>query len=202
MKRVFKQDESFHKILLIEECIVSNQALCCLRTSHTGPTGKHEAQHKEKKLVETKKKVVSTRFKSVFSPEFKSHILYVALMSDLFNTPFCQENFLISPEYHGFRCLQARQVDDSLEDMIDHPDIRESEEDELEKKRNDSETYYGLLEENVILLEQLKDKEEICSRLQKELEMLDKKVEVMNKHHTQETGEFLSFFCSLLKINC
>lgn len=85
----------------------------------------------------------------------------------------------------------SREVDDSLDDGITGPGAsRESEEDELEKKRNDSETYYGLLEENVILLEQLKDKEEICSRLQKELEVLDKKVDVMNEHHTQETERY------------
>ncbi|XP_015925412.1 early endosome antigen 1 [Parasteatoda tepidariorum] len=61
---------------------------------------------------------------------------------------------------------------------------------DTEKKRKESETYYSLLEENVILLEQLKDKEEICRRLEKELEILDEKVDVMNTHHIQETEHY------------
>ncbi|XP_035208606.1 myosin-2 heavy chain-like isoform X2 [Stegodyphus dumicola] len=85
----------------------------------------------------------------------------------------------------------SRNVGDSLEDELAEPGVnKESEEDDLDKRRKDSETYYGLLEENVILLEQLKDKEEICRRLEKELEMLDAKVDVMNQHHMQETERY------------
>ncbi|GIZ03285.1 uncharacterized protein CEXT_163041 [Caerostris extrusa] len=46
--------------------------------------------------------------------------------------------------------------------------------------------YYSLLEENMFLLDQLKDKEEICNHLQNELERLDDKTEKTNRNHQEE----------------
>ncbi|GIY92911.1 uncharacterized protein CEXT_427841 [Caerostris extrusa] len=81
--------------------------------------------------------------------------------------------------------------DDCLGDDVASPDAsKDSEEDELEKERKGSETYYSLLEENVILLDQLKEKEEICRRLEKDLEILDEKMDEMNNHHVQETQRY------------
>ncbi|GIY26676.1 uncharacterized protein CDAR_29361 [Caerostris darwini] len=81
--------------------------------------------------------------------------------------------------------------DDCLGDDVASPDAsKDSEEDELEKERKGSETYYSLLEENVILLDQLKEKEEICRRLEKDLEILDEKMDEMNNHHGQETQRY------------
>lgn len=48
--------------------------------------------------------------------------------------------------------------------------------------------YYSLLEENMYLLDQLKDKEEICSHLQNELERLDDRTEKTNRNHQDEMG--------------
>lgn len=48
--------------------------------------------------------------------------------------------------------------------------------------------YYSLLEENMYLLDQLKDKEEICSHLQNELDRLDDKTEKTNRIHQEEMG--------------
>ncbi|RWS31990.1 uncharacterized protein B4U80_10912 [Leptotrombidium deliense] len=49
--------------------------------------------------------------------------------------------------------------------------------------------YYCLLEDNMYLLEQLKAKEEICRRLENELELLDDKMEEMNVTHEKEMGK-------------
>lgn len=56
--------------------------------------------------------------------------------------------------------------------------------------------YYSLLEENMYLLDQLKDKEEICSHLQNELERLDDKTEKTNRTHQEEMGiiQFTFYF--------
>lgn len=48
--------------------------------------------------------------------------------------------------------------------------------------------YYSLLEENMYLLDQLKEKEEICSHLQNELDRLDDKTEKTNRTHQEEMG--------------
>lgn len=48
--------------------------------------------------------------------------------------------------------------------------------------------YYSLLEENMYLLDQLKEKEEICSHLQNELDRLDDKTEKTNRVHQEEMG--------------
>ncbi|GBN92267.1 hypothetical protein AVEN_204654-1 [Araneus ventricosus] len=83
-----------------------------------------------------------------------------------------------------------RQAHDSLEDEIASPDGHKDSYDDLEKERKGSETYYSLLEENVLLLERLKEKEEICRRLEKDLEILDEKMEEMNIHHSKETQRY------------
>lgn len=49
--------------------------------------------------------------------------------------------------------------------------------------------YYSLLEENMYLLDQLKEKEEICGHLQNELDRLDDKTEKTNRTHQEEMGE-------------
>lgn len=65
-----------------------------------------------------------------------------------------------------------------------------------EERRDETETeqreenYYSLLEENVILLDQLKKKEDICRRLENELELLDEKVDEMNSHHQKEMERY------------
>lgn len=59
-------------------------------------------------------------------------------------------------------------------------------------------SYYSLLEENMFLLDQLKDKEEICSHLQNELERLDDKTEKTNRTHQEEIG---IFFIIIFKTN-
>ncbi|KAF8796301.1 hypothetical protein HNY73_000689 [Argiope bruennichi] len=51
-------------------------------------------------------------------------------------------------------------------------------------------SYYSLLEENMFLLDQLKDKEEICSHLQNELERLDDKTEKTNRTHQEEMEKY------------
>ncbi|GFU26966.1 uncharacterized protein NPIL_115582 [Nephila pilipes] len=84
-----------------------------------------------------------------------------------------------------------QNTNECLDDEIASPATnKDSEEDELDNQRKGSETYYSLLEENVILLEQLKEKEEICSRLEKDLEILDEKMDEMNTHHAQETQRY------------
>ncbi|GFX37886.1 uncharacterized protein TNCV_1823401 [Trichonephila clavipes] len=50
--------------------------------------------------------------------------------------------------------------------------------------------YYSLLEENMFLLDQLKDKEEICSHLQNELDRLDDKTEQTNRTHQEEIEKY------------
>ncbi|XP_023241761.1 uncharacterized protein LOC111640000 [Centruroides sculpturatus] len=50
--------------------------------------------------------------------------------------------------------------------------------------------YYSLLEENVILLEQLKNKEDICRNLERKLINLDKKMEEMNRRHQQDLDKY------------
>ncbi|GIY25349.1 uncharacterized protein CDAR_60971 [Caerostris darwini] len=50
--------------------------------------------------------------------------------------------------------------------------------------------YYSLLEENMFLLDQLKDKEEICNHLQNELERLDDKTEKTNRNHQEEIEKY------------
>lgn len=85
-----------------------------------------------------------------------------------------------------------RQSSELTDADLPSPEVsKESEEDDFDKPRKGSETYYGLLEENVILLEQLKEKEEICSRLEKDLGVLDKKMDDMNNCHLQETRKFV-----------
>lgn len=60
--------------------------------------------------------------------------------------------------------------------------------DQQENQADDN--YYNLLEENVILLEQLKSKEDICRRLEKELTNLDKKMEEMNRRHNDDLDKY------------
>ncbi|RWS07667.1 uncharacterized protein B4U79_01078 [Dinothrombium tinctorium] len=50
--------------------------------------------------------------------------------------------------------------------------------------------YYSLLEDNMYLLEQLKTKEEICRRLEAELESLDDRMEEMNAKHQKEMEKY------------
>ncbi|CAL1296833.1 unnamed protein product [Larinioides sclopetarius] len=82
------------------------------------------------------------------------------------------------------------QTRDFLEDEIASPDGLKDSDDDLEKERKGSETYYSLLEENVLLLDRLKEKEDICRRLEKDLEILDEKMEEMNTHHSKETQRY------------
>ncbi|XP_054717552.1 uncharacterized protein LOC129226949 [Uloborus diversus] len=86
----------------------------------------------------------------------------------------------------------SNERDVSMTSLARHVMTEEHKEvkDDDDNRRTDSETYYGLLEENVLLLEQLRDKEEICRRLEQELEVLDKKVDFMNAHHGQETERY------------
>ncbi|XP_055951798.1 uncharacterized protein LOC129987861 isoform X2 [Argiope bruennichi] len=84
----------------------------------------------------------------------------------------------------------SASVQDCVEVEVASPDGHKDSDDELDKERKGSETYYSLLEENVLLLERLKEKEEICRRLEKDLEILDEKMEEMNIHHSEETQRY------------
>ncbi|KAG8183129.1 hypothetical protein JTE90_024432 [Oedothorax gibbosus] len=84
-----------------------------------------------------------------------------------------------------------RQSSEVTDADLPSPEVsKESEEDEFDKPRKGSETYYSLLEENVILLEQLKEKEDICRRLENDLGVLDEKMDDMNNRHLQETQRY------------
>lgn len=50
--------------------------------------------------------------------------------------------------------------------------------------------YYGLLEENMLLLEQLRAKEHICGRLEVDLERLDQRLELTSTRHRQEIERY------------
>ncbi|XP_015919958.2 uro-adherence factor A [Parasteatoda tepidariorum] len=50
--------------------------------------------------------------------------------------------------------------------------------------------YYSLLEENMYLLDQLKEKEEICGHLQNELDRLDDKTQKNNRNHQEEMEKY------------
>ncbi|KAG8187583.1 hypothetical protein JTE90_025917 [Oedothorax gibbosus] len=60
----------------------------------------------------------------------------------------------------------------------------------LNAMHHSEDNYYSLLEENMYLLDQLKDKEEICSHLQNELERLDDRTEKTNRNHQEEMEKY------------
>lgn len=52
------------------------------------------------------------------------------------------------------------------------------------------ESYYTLLEENMLLLEQLRAKENVCARLEANLERLDERLELMASRHREEIERY------------
>lgn len=51
-------------------------------------------------------------------------------------------------------------------------------------------SYYTLLEENMLLLEQLRAKENVCARLEANLERLDERLEMMSSRHREEIERY------------
>ncbi|KFM62262.1 hypothetical protein X975_25774, partial [Stegodyphus mimosarum] len=74
----------------------------------------------------------------------------------------------------------------SLE-IINTTDVQQEPRDVM---HHNEDNYYSLLEENMYLLDQLKEKEEICNHLQNELDRLDDKTEKTNRTHQEEMEKY------------
>lgn len=72
-----------------------------------------------------------------------------------------------------------------------HQETVDDQSNQVSNRDNISENNYcGLLEDNMYLLEQLRSKEEICRRLQGELQRLDDRTELMTKQHQEEMERY------------
>lgn len=60
---------------------------------------------------------------------------------------------------------------------------------EASETKHAEESYYTLLEENMLLLEQLRAKENVCARLEANLERLDERLQLMSSRHREEIGK-------------
>lgn len=61
---------------------------------------------------------------------------------------------------------------------------------EASETKHAEESYYTLLEENMLLLEQLRAKENVCARLEANLERLDERLEFMASRHREEIERY------------
>ncbi|CAN7994104.1 unnamed protein product, partial [Ixodes hexagonus] len=78
-------------------------------------------------------------------------------------------------------------IDSGSGDMDEHSDPKQADGGDA-KPTEDG--YYGLLEENMLLLEQLRAKEHICGRLEVDLERLDQRLELTSTRHRQEIERY------------
>lgn len=72
-----------------------------------------------------------------------------------------------------------------IDDQFDPKPSREASE-----TKHAEESYYTLLEENMLLLEQLRAKENVCARLEANLERLDERLELMASRHREEIERY------------
>ncbi|XP_075556373.1 uncharacterized protein LOC142588477 isoform X1 [Dermacentor variabilis] len=61
---------------------------------------------------------------------------------------------------------------------------------EASETKHAEDSYYTLLEENMLLLEQLRAKENVCARLEANLERLDERLELMSSRHREEIERY------------
>lgn len=79
-------------------------------------------------------------------------------------------------------------IDSGSGDIDDQFETKPCQEAGEAKPSEDS--YYNLLEENMLLLEQLRAKENVCARLEASLERLDERLELMASRHREEIERY------------